>query len=95
MRPLVILPTYNERENLPIIVSRLLEIPRLHVLVVDDRSPDGTDAVADSLAAASEGRVAVLHRTGARGLGLSYIDGIRAALRTNSRRGKTRSKAFD
>ena len=84
MYPLVILPTYNERENLPIIVSRLLEIPRLHVLVVDDRSPDGTDAVADSLAAASEGRVAVMHRTGTRGLGLSYIDGMRAALRTNA-----------
>ena len=84
MRPLVVLPTYNERENLPIIVSRLLHVPDLRVLVVDDRSPDGTGAVADSLAAESAGRVSVMHRTGTRGLGLSYIDGLRAALQTDA-----------
>ena len=84
MRPLVVLPTYNERENLPIIVSRLLHVPDLRVLVVDDQSPDGTGAVADRLAAESAGRVSVMHRTGTRGLGLSYIDGLRAALQTDA-----------
>ncbi|MBI4265528.1 MAG: polyprenol monophosphomannose synthase [Acidobacteria bacterium] len=81
MRPLVIVPTYNERDNLPLIVGRLLEIPDLRVLVVDDDSPDGTGKVADGLAHASGDRVSVLHRTGPRGLGLSYIDGMRQALR--------------
>lgn len=84
MRPLVILPTYNERENLPIVVSRLLDVPDLRVLIVDDRSPDGTGAAADGLAATSDGRVSVMHRIGTRGLGLSYVDGIRAALQTNA-----------
>jgi dolichol-phosphate mannosyltransferase len=79
VRPLVIVPTYNERDNLPVIVGRLMEIPDLQVLVVDDGSPDGTGAIADGLAAA-HARVQVLHRTGARGLGLSYIDGMRHAL---------------
>jgi dolichol-phosphate mannosyltransferase len=80
MRPLVIVPTYNERDNLPVVVGRLLELPGVRVLVVDDASPDGTGAAADTLAAAHGGRVHVLHRTGARGLGLSYIDGMRWAL---------------
>lgn len=79
MRPLVILPTYNERENLPPLAARLLAIPDLRVLVVDDASPDGTGAIADSLAAGSGGRLSVLHRRGARGLGLSYIDGMHRA----------------
>jgi dolichol-phosphate mannosyltransferase len=83
VRPLVIVPTYNERDNLPVIVGRLLQISDLHVLVVDDGSPDGTGAIADSLAAA-DGRVQVLHRTGPRGLGLSYIDGMRHALGTDA-----------
>ncbi len=80
MRPLVIVPTYNERDNIPIVVSRLLAIPDVRVLVVDDRSPDGTGAVADTLAAGAQGRVTVLHRTGPRGLGVAYIDGMRRAL---------------
>ena len=79
MRPLVIIPTYNERDNLPVVVRGLLEIPGVRVLVVDDASPDGTGAAADALAAA-DARVSVLHRTGARGLGLSYIDGMKRAL---------------
>jgi len=79
VRPLVIIPTHNERDNLPVVVRGLLDIPDLHVLVVDDASPDGTGAVADALAAADQ-RVSVLHRTGARGLGLSYIDGMKRAL---------------
>ena len=77
---LVIVPTYNERGNLPVLVERLLAAPGLRVLVVDDASPDGTGAVADAMAASSGGRVQVLHRTGRRGLGLSYVDGMRRAL---------------
>ena len=84
MRPLVIVPTYNERDNLPIVVSRLLAIPDVRVLVVDDASPDGTGAVADQLAANSDHRVSVLHRTGPRGLGLSYIDGMRRGLESDA-----------
>jgi dolichol-phosphate mannosyltransferase len=84
VRPLVIVPTYNERENLPTLVGRLLEIPNLRVLVVDDDSPDGTGAIADDLAASSDGRVSVLHRQGPRGLGRAYLDGIRHALHTDA-----------
>ncbi len=86
MRPLVIVPTFNERDNLPVIVAALLNLHDLRVLVVDDGSPDGTGAVADTLAAANRGRVSVVHRTGARGLGLSYIDGMQYALRTDAAR---------
>jgi dolichol-phosphate mannosyltransferase len=84
MRPLVIVPTYNERDNVPVVVEALLRIPDVRMLVVDDDSPDGTGRVADTLAARNNARVAVLHRTGIRGLGLSYIDGMRYALRTDA-----------
>ena len=84
MRPLVILPTYNERENLPTLVQQLLAIPDLRILVVDDGSPDGTGTVADELAMGSNGRLSVLHRTGQRGLGRAYLDGIREALHTDA-----------
>ncbi len=77
---LVIVPTYDERENLPLIVARLhAAVPRAHVLVVDDGSPDGTGAVADGMAAADE-RVHVLHRTEKAGLGAAYIAGFRWGL---------------
>jgi dolichol-phosphate mannosyltransferase len=84
MRPLVIIPTYNERANLPGLIERLLTISDLRILVVDDASPDGTGQLADHYAAANRARVQVLHRTGRRGLGLSYIDGMYIALRTDS-----------
>ena len=84
MRPLVIIPTYNERANLPALVDQLLTIPNLRILIVDDASPDGTGQIADGYAAAHRARVQVLHRTGRRGLGLSYIDGMYVALRTDS-----------
>ena len=77
---LVVTPTYNERENLPTLVRGVLAHDKHHVLVVDDGSPDGTGAIADELAAAHPGRVEVLHRTGARGLGRSYVDGLRMAI---------------
>ena len=84
MRPLVIVPTYNERDNIPVVVARLMAIPDVRVLVVDDGSPDGTGAVADTLAAGAGGRVSVLHRTGPRGLGVAYIDGMRQALASDA-----------
>lgn len=83
-RALVLLPTYNERENLPVIARLLLAYPNVRVLVIDDGSPDGTGALADELAAASGGRLQVMHRTGRRGLGRSYVDGMRAALETDA-----------
>lgn len=79
-RPLVIVPTYNERENLPRIVPMILaQDERLDVLVVDDSSPDGTGEVADGLAEANP-RIHVLHRTAKDGLGRAYIAGFRWAL---------------
>jgi dolichol-phosphate mannosyltransferase len=84
MRPLAIVPTYNERDNVPTLVHALLRVPGLRVLVVDDNSPDGTGQVADRLARDSDGRLSVLHRTGARGLGRSYVAGIQYALETDA-----------
>lgn len=76
-RGLVIIPTYNERENLPRIVPLVLEQDdRLDVLVIDDASPDGTGQIADELAA-ERARVHVLHRAGKLGLGTAYIEGFR------------------
>jgi len=73
-RTLVIIPTYNERENLPIIVGRVRKaLPDVHILVVDDGSPDGTGALADELAAAEPDRIQVMHRTAKDGLGAAYL----------------------
>jgi dolichol-phosphate mannosyltransferase len=80
-RVLVVVPTYNERENLEPILDRLrAAVPDAHVLVVDDNSPDGTGKLADEIAAADEERVQVLHRTEKNGLGQAYIAGFRWAL---------------
>ncbi|MCW2918638.1 MAG: glycosyl transferase [Actinomycetia bacterium] len=78
----VVVPTYNERENLPVLVSLLadLQVPNLKVLVVDDNSPDGTGEVADKLAAESSGNIGVLHRAEKDGLGRAYIAGMTRAL---------------
>ena len=78
---LVIVPTYNERENLPALIDELLRHPNVRVMVVDDHSPDGTGQVADDLARTHRERVEVIHRTGRRGLGRSYVDGIMRAIR--------------
>ena len=76
----VILPTYNEAENLPGIAAAILaELPAATLLVVDDGSPDGTGRLADELAAADE-RVRVRHRPSKQGLGRAYLDGFRVAL---------------
>ena len=76
----VVLPTYNERENVPLLVPRILDRgPDWHVLVVDDASPDGTGELAEGMAA-DEPRLRVLRREGPRGLGLSYRDGLSLAL---------------
>ncbi|HZI81150.1 MAG TPA: polyprenol monophosphomannose synthase [Vicinamibacterales bacterium] len=79
------MPTFNERENIALLVPQLLAIAGLNVLIVDDGSPDGTGAAADRLAEASGGRLRVMHRTGARGLGRSYVDGMQGAVLTNVR----------
>lgn len=80
LRILVIIPTYDEAENLPRIVPRVLrQDPRIDVLVVDDASPDGTGAIADGLAAV-EPRIHVLHRAGKEGLGKAYLAGFRYGL---------------
>ena len=84
MNAVVIVPTYNERENIPPLVEALLRHDGVRVLVVDDQSPDGTGAVADDMAARHPGRVDVLHRTSNRGLGRSYVDGIARALATGA-----------
>ena len=78
---LVVVPTYNERDNLPLLVAALMSHPNVRVLVVDDQSPDGTGDLAEALARQHPGRLQVLHRTGNRGLGRSYIDGIKLAIR--------------
>lgn len=80
MTLLVVLPTYNERPNLERVAEQILRHPFTRLLVVDDGSPDGTGAIADGLAARSNGRMEVMHRTGPRGLGRSYIDGLKHAL---------------
>ena len=79
-RAIVVIPTYNEAENLPLLVPRVLEQdPRLEVLVVDDDSPDRTGKLADELAEKT-GRVHVLHRRGKQGLGAAYRAGFARAL---------------
>src|SRR5579884_830994 len=79
-KTLVIVPTYNERDNLPPLLGAIFhEVPAAHVLVVDDGSPDGTGAVADELARLDP-RIRVMHRAGKLGLGTAYLAGFRLAL---------------
>ena len=74
---LVVIPTYNEAGNIAALVPAVLEkSPLVHVLVVDDNSPDGTGAIADGLAHAHAGRVHVLHRAQKEGLGRAYLAGF-------------------
>ena len=79
-KTLICMPTYNEAQNLPLIVPAIFEAaPTAHVLVIDDGSPDGTGDLADELAARDE-RVHVMHRQQKQGLGPAYIAGFRWAL---------------
>lgn len=78
---LVILPTFNERENLTPLIEMLVDLPlELGVLIVDDNSPDGTGQVADQLSAKFQERVTVIHRAGKLGLGTAYLAGFRFGL---------------
>ena len=80
MKITVVLPTYNEAENLPKLVSALFLLPLdLSVLVVDDNSPDGTGKIAEDLSGAHQGRVQVLHRAGKLGLRSAYVEGFHKA----------------
>ena len=83
-RALVILPTLNEARNLPLLVPKVLAHDGLHLLIVDDRSTDGTGDVADELARQFPGQIEVLHRAGARGLGLSYAEAFPRAAATDA-----------
>lgn len=78
----VVVPTYNERDTLPVLIDQLagLGICGLHVLVVDDNSPDGTGEVAEALAARHPDAIGVLHRTTKDGLGRAYVTGMLRAL---------------
>jgi dolichol-phosphate mannosyltransferase len=84
MDVLIVTPTYNERDNLPVLAAGVLKHDGARMLVVDDGSPDGTGQVADRLVLENPGRVEVMHRTGPRGLGRSYVDGLLHAIQ-NSR----------
>jgi dolichol-phosphate mannosyltransferase len=80
MNAVVVIATYNERENLPDLAAAILSDPCYRIIVVDDNSPDGTGEIADSVAAKAGGRVTVIHRSGPRGLGRSLIEGLKRAL---------------
>ena len=81
MRTIAIIPTYNERENVPPLISALMALePPVDLLIIDDGSPDGTGAIADQLAAQYD-RIEVLHRTGKLGLGSAYTAGFEYALK--------------
>ncbi len=85
MRITAVIPTYNEAENLPNLVSALFSLPLdMSVLVVDDNSPDGTGHVADELSATHPGRVEVLHRPGKMGLRSAYLNGFQRVLAGDS-----------
>ena len=82
MKTTVVLPTYNEADNLPQMAAALWALPatELSILVVDDNSPDGTGQAADQLAARNPGRLNVIHRPGKNGLGTAYIEGFTRAI---------------
>ncbi|MFZ3062514.1 MAG: polyprenol monophosphomannose synthase [Actinomycetota bacterium] len=82
----VVIPTYNERENIIPLITEILSLPaNLNILIVDDNSPDGTGKVADDLSRKYDGRISVLHRAGKMGLGTAYQEGLRLALNSDLR----------
>lgn len=80
---LAILPTLNEAKNLPLLIPKILAHGQFRLLIVDDHSSDGTGAIADELAEQFPGRITVIHRTGRRGLGLSYAEAFPQAAATD------------
>jgi dolichol-phosphate mannosyltransferase len=82
----IVIPTYNEADNLPLIANALWDLvePEINILVVDDASPDGTGQIADQLANENPGKLNVIHRTGKLGLGTAYITGFKHALETGA-----------
>lgn len=87
-RVMVVIPTYNEADNLPKMVEALfgLGLPRLEILIVDDNSPDGTGEIADALSREHPGRLHVMHRPGKGGLGTAYVAGFKYALAQGAER---------
>ena len=80
----IVIPTYNEAENLTRLIPALFALPLdLSVLIVDDDSPDGTGHLADELATSNAGRMSVLHRPGRLGISSAYVQGFRCALKDN------------
>ncbi len=82
----IVIPTYNEAENLPALAADLwaLPIPDLKILVIDDASPDGTGEVAEHLSLSKPERISVIHRAGKLGLGTAYIAGFKYALQSGA-----------
>lgn len=81
-KTVVVIPTYNEADNLPKITAALfaLDVPDLEILIIEDNSPDGTGKIADQLAEQYPGKFFVIHRPGKLGLGTAYIQGFNWAL---------------
>ena len=82
MKITIVIPTYNEAENLPKLAEKLFAVPlpELNLLIVDDNSPDGTGKLAEDLGVQYPGRIHVMHRSGKLGLGTAYIQGFERAL---------------
>ena len=82
VKTFIVVPTYNEKDNLPFMIESLfnLNIEDLHILIVDDNSPDGTGKIADKIAEKHPSEVAVLHRKGKLGLGTAYLAGFKYCL---------------
>ena len=82
VKTFIVVPTYNEKDNLPILVESLfkLDIEDLHILIVDDNSPDGTGEIANEIKEKIPDRVSVLHRKGKLGLGTAYLTGFKYCL---------------
>ncbi len=88
MSTIIVVPTYNERENLPMLVEKIfsLPIPDVELMIVDDNSPDGTGTMADQYAKDTQGKVHVIHRSGKLGLGTAYVAGFKKALELSAER---------
>ncbi len=85
MKTTIVIPTYNEAENLPKIVEAVFALPvDIDILVVDDNSPDGTGEIAEKLKTETNGKVQVMHRKGKLGLGSAYIQGFHQAIRNGA-----------